>query len=159
MRVLIHLAQTSPRGDSINQHEKSPQKKKQKPGQDDTNSMIAVLRDDGDEKEIDDGNEKEADAGDENVTDAMNCDSQLSTDIFPTPQDHTTSIPTTSSQPAEDSSLQTSINVPSRVRRHLEFSAEQQRSGVYPIFHSREAPTDLDDQYNSQLDPDGGEPD
>ncbi|KAI2494575.1 hypothetical protein MHU86_19945 [Fragilaria crotonensis] len=155
----IQLAQTSPRGESINQHEKSPQKKKQKPGQDDTNSMIAVLRDDGDEKEIDDGNEKEADVGDEDVIDAMNCDSQLSTDIFPTTQDHTTSIPNTSSQPTEDNSLQTSIDVPSRVRRHLEFSAEQQRSGVYPIFHPREAPTDLDDQYNSQLDPDGGEPD
>lgn len=109
----------------------------------------------GDEKVTDVGDENATDEGDENVTDAMKCDSQPSTDNLPTTQDHTTSITPTSQQYDEDSSLQTGINTPSRVCRHLEFSAEQQRSGVYPIFHS----PDLDDQYNSKLDPDGGEPD
>ena len=59
----------------------------------------------------------------------------------------------------EARSLPTDINTTTRVHRHVAFSEAPQRAGVYPIFHSREAPTDLDDQYNKPLDPDGGDPD
>jgi hypothetical protein len=65
-----------------------------------------------------------------------------------------------SSQTNEEAhSLPIDINTTTRALQHLEFSTATQRTGgVYPIFHSRDAPTDLDDQYNKTFDPDGGAP-
>jgi hypothetical protein len=97
--------------------------------------------------------------GDESEAEAMNCDDQQSNEDPTRKQDNTPRIEYSSQQDDEDSSLPTDINMTTRVNRQVVFSAEPQQNGIYPIFHSRDAPTDLDNQYNRTLDPDGGDSD
>ena len=127
-------------------HPQSPQKKKQKPTKATLNRQHNLPR------EI---NEEGAESADE----TMICEGQQLTDV-PTTQENSMALIEFSSQTNEEAhSLPIDINTTTRALQHLEFSTATQRTGgVYPIFHSRDAPTDLDDQYNKTFDPDGGAP-
>ncbi len=128
---------------NMTHHPQSPQKKEQKPAKDTLNRQHNLPCE---------TNEEGAESADE----TMICEGQQLTDV-PTTQENSMALIEFSFQTNEEAhSLPIDINTTTRVLQHLEFSTATQRTGVYPIFHSRDAPTDLDDQYNKPLDPDGG---
>ncbi|KAI2498973.1 hypothetical protein MHU86_15536 [Fragilaria crotonensis] len=129
----------------ITHHSQSPQKKKQKPEKETPNqqhNLPCATNVEGAETE----------------DETMISEGQEMTD-FPTTQENMALIEFSSQTNEEARRQPIDTNTTPRVLRQPEFSAATQRTGVYPIFHSRDAPTDLDDQYNKPLDPDGGDPD
>jgi hypothetical protein len=126
-------------------HPQSPQKKKQKPAMDALDRQHHVSC-------------EATEAGAESADETMTCEGLQLTDV-PTTQEDMALIAIFPQTEEEARSMSTDINTTTRANRQVAFSEATQRTGVYPIFHSREAPTDLDDQYNKPLDPDGGDPD